>query len=61
MALGTLLAAFPGSRRRNAIDPVSAPIKLDGSDPDDATDAGDVGHPSADSAESEDRPTEVPV
>ncbi len=26
MALGTLLAAFPGSRRRIAVDPVSAPI-----------------------------------
>ena len=26
MALGTLLAAFPGSRRRKATDPVSAPI-----------------------------------
>ena len=26
MAIGTLLAAFPGSRRRRAIDPVSAPI-----------------------------------
>ena len=25
MAIGTLLAAFPGSRRRRAIDPVSAP------------------------------------
>ena len=61
MALGTLLAAFPGSRRRNAIDPVSAPIGLDRSDPDDAADAGDVDKVPADSAESEDRPTEVPV
>ncbi len=26
MAVGTLLAAFPGARRRRAIDPVSAPI-----------------------------------
>jgi cytochrome c-type biogenesis protein CcmF len=26
MAIGTLLSAFPGSRRRRAIDPVSAPI-----------------------------------
>ncbi len=26
MAIGTLLAAFPGTRRRRAIDPVSAPI-----------------------------------
>jgi hypothetical protein len=30
MALGTLLAAFPGTRRRLAIDPVSAPITVDG-------------------------------
>jgi cytochrome c-type biogenesis protein CcmF len=37
MAIGTLLAAFPGSRRRLAIDPVSAPIDLDGPDPDPAT------------------------
>ena len=34
MAIGTLLAAFPGSRRRIAIDPVSAPIVVGGSDPD---------------------------
>jgi len=33
MALGTLLAAFPGSRRRLAIDPVSAPIAVGGPDP----------------------------
>jgi cytochrome c-type biogenesis protein CcmF len=26
MAIGTLLAAFPGGRRRRAIDPVSAPV-----------------------------------
>jgi cytochrome c-type biogenesis protein CcmF len=26
MALGTLLAAFPGSRRRRPTDPVSAPV-----------------------------------
>jgi cytochrome c-type biogenesis protein CcmF len=26
MAIGTLLAAFPGSRRRRAVEPVSAPI-----------------------------------
>ena len=26
MAIGTLLAAFPGTRRRRAIDPVSAPV-----------------------------------
>jgi cytochrome c-type biogenesis protein CcmF len=62
MALGTLLAAFPGSRRRNAIDPVSAPIGLEGSGPDDAADDGiSVDRPPADVAESEDRPTEVPV
>jgi cytochrome c-type biogenesis protein CcmF len=36
MALGTLLAAFPGSRRRRAIDPVSAPIDLAGPDDDHA-------------------------
>ena len=28
MAIGTLLSAFPGSRRRRAIDPVSAPIDV---------------------------------
>jgi cytochrome c-type biogenesis protein CcmF len=32
MALGTLLAAFPGSRRRIAVDPVSAPIATGGPD-----------------------------
>jgi len=32
MAIGTLLAAFPGKRRRIAIDPVSAPIPM--GDPD---------------------------
>ena len=26
MAVGTVLAAFPGRRRRNPLDPVSAPI-----------------------------------
>jgi hypothetical protein len=26
MAIGTLLAAFPGSRRRRPTDPVSAPV-----------------------------------
>ncbi|MEL6893405.1 MAG: heme lyase CcmF/NrfE family subunit, partial [Actinomycetota bacterium] len=36
MAVGTLLAAFPGTRRRRAIDPVSAPI---------ATSTGDAGEP----------------
>jgi cytochrome c-type biogenesis protein CcmF len=34
MAVGTLLAAFPGSRRRNPLDPVSAPIEVAGSDAD---------------------------
>ena len=29
MAIGTLLAAFPGTRRRRAIDPVSAPLATD--------------------------------
>jgi len=29
MAIGTLLAAFPGSRRRLPVDPVSAPIAVD--------------------------------
>jgi cytochrome c-type biogenesis protein CcmF len=45
MALGTLLAAFPGSRRRLAIDPVSAPIGLGGSragDVDQVNDANDA-------------------
>ena len=28
MAIGTLLAAFPGKRRRNPIDPVSAPVAV---------------------------------
>lgn len=36
MALGTLLAAFPGSRRRIPIDPVSAPVPAAGDDADDA-------------------------
>jgi cytochrome c-type biogenesis protein CcmF len=26
MAFGTLLAAFPGARRRRPVDPVSAPV-----------------------------------
>jgi cytochrome c-type biogenesis protein CcmF len=30
MVLGTALAAFPGRRRRNPIDPVSAPVPADG-------------------------------
>lgn len=29
MAIGTVLAAFPGTRRRNPLDPVSAPIATD--------------------------------
>ncbi len=40
MAVGTVLAAFPGSRRRLAIDPVSAPIVTSGPPPDDDA-AGD--------------------
>jgi cytochrome c-type biogenesis protein CcmF len=27
MAVGTLLAAFPGNRRRRPVDPVSAPVR----------------------------------
>lgn len=38
MAIGTLLAAFPGSRRRIAIDPVSAPVPTAGAGPLDPTD-----------------------
>ena len=30
MVLGTLLALFPGRRRRNPLDPVSAPLAVDG-------------------------------
>jgi cytochrome c-type biogenesis protein CcmF len=33
MAVGTLLAAFPGQRRRLATDPVSAPVPAPVSDP----------------------------
>ena len=29
MAIGTLLAAFPGSRRRRPTDPVSAPVRAE--------------------------------
>jgi cytochrome c-type biogenesis protein CcmF len=69
MALGTLLAAFPGSRRRIATDPVSAPIVVGGPDPDVGAERNDVTDDDAaagdaatdDVAESEDRPTEVPV
>jgi len=32
MALGTLLAAFPGQRRRRPVDPVSAPVPVAGHD-----------------------------
>lgn len=32
MAVGTLLAAFPGNKRRRATDPVSAPIATDNAD-----------------------------
>ncbi len=40
MAVGTVLAAFPGKRRRNPLDPVSAPIG-DSGDPDAGDAAGD--------------------
>jgi cytochrome c-type biogenesis protein CcmF len=50
MAIGTLLAAFPGSRRRRAIDPVSAPIDVARSEQkplagDDEAEAETVGAP----------------
>jgi cytochrome c-type biogenesis protein CcmF len=38
MALGTVLAAFPGNRRRNPIEPVSAPVP----EPDQNTDEQEV-------------------
>jgi cytochrome c-type biogenesis protein CcmF len=57
MALGTLLAAFPGSRRRLAVDPVSAPIGLAGPGPDPVAD----GDTDTGTAETEDTQTEVPV
>ena len=44
MALGTLLAAFPGSRRRRPTDPVSAPVVPSGAarpDPRDTPDTPD--------------------
>jgi hypothetical protein len=43
IAFGTVLAVFPG-RRRNPLDPVSAPAPIERSpgDPDDADAAGDV-------------------
>ncbi len=34
MAIGTLLAAFPGRRRRRPTDPVSAPIQVADDEPD---------------------------
>jgi cytochrome c-type biogenesis protein CcmF len=62
MAIGTLLAAFPGSRRRLAVDPVSAPIVFGGPDPqaDGDVDQGLDG-PRQEVAEADDRPTEVSV
>ncbi|HEY5663475.1 MAG TPA: heme lyase CcmF/NrfE family subunit [Ilumatobacter sp.] len=36
MALGTVLAAFPGRRRRNPLDPVSAPVTADPTAPEQA-------------------------
>ena len=33
MAIGTLLAAFPGRRRRRPTDPASAPIVVDSDEP----------------------------
>jgi cytochrome c-type biogenesis protein CcmF len=60
MAVGTLLAAFPGSRRRHAVEPVSAPIAVGGPDPQSVTDVDDT--PADDDAsESRGHPTEVPV
>ena len=41
----SLLAAFPGSRRRVAVDPVSAPIAVDGPPPNDDDVAGVVATP----------------
>jgi cytochrome c-type biogenesis protein CcmF len=35
MAVGTVLAAFPGKRRRNPIDPVSAPLPIESTAPTD--------------------------
>jgi cytochrome c-type biogenesis protein CcmF len=54
MALGTVLAAFPGTRRRNPLDPVSARIPLERS--------GATGTPSADETGTRphDRPGERP-
>jgi cytochrome c-type biogenesis protein CcmF len=40
MAVGTVLAAFPGRRRRNPLDPVSAPI---GAPSDDTAEVGESG------------------
>ena len=67
MALGTLLAAFPGSRRRIAIDPVSAPIALGGPDPDatrtliDRRTGDDDSFADARASQDEDTQTGVPV
>ena len=58
MALGTLLAAFPGSRRRVAVDPVSAPIAVDG--PPSNDDAGVAAAPVDDTDVADDR-TGAPV
>ncbi len=45
MAIGTVLAAFPGTRRRRPVDPVSAPITVDVTAPadDDEPEAEPVG------------------
>jgi cytochrome c-type biogenesis protein CcmF len=39
MAIGTLLAAFPGQRRRRPVDPVSAPVPVAEEEPADAVPA----------------------
>ena len=65
MAVGTLLAAFPGSRRRIAIDPVSAPIAVDGPPTDDSSDdstgASSVGSTEDASEDDVDTRTGAPV
>ena len=66
MAVGTLLAVFPG-RRRNPIDPVSAPLRGARSGPDPATGPGappaDADAPVERSVDPDDRrdPQEVPA
>ena len=47
MAIGTVLAAFPGARRRRPVDPVSAPIAVDtaAATGDDEPEAEPVGAP----------------